>query len=150
MLGRLSPLTWLWHHKGRCAVWSPLSQPPGLPGNPKEPGVQGALGTGNTGACQFRHSPQLAEAATCYLATDTYGYFYPLAIEAAAPWMPAFTSFSSFLLLPLSRHLLNEQLWRLRCSAPLRSASRELAQSFLPAPFLGLPLGVSTDAGPCP
>ena len=31
-----------------------------------------------------------------------------------------------------------------------RSASRELAQSFLPAPFLGLPLGMSTDVRPCP
>ena len=31
-----------------------------------------------------------------------------------------------------------------------QSALRELAQSFLPAPFLGLPLGVSTGAGALP
>jgi len=52
--------------------------------------------------------------------------------------MPAFTSIFSFLLLPLPRHLLNEELsWRLRCSASLQSAPRILAQSLSPAPFLG-------------
>ena len=65
--------------------------------------------------------------------------------------MPAFTSFFNFLLLPLPRHPLNEQIsWRLRCSASARPASRELAQSFLPAPFFGLPLGVSTRRGALP
>ena len=73
------------------------------------------------------------------------------AIEAGGSLNARFQEFLQLPAVALPRHLLNEQLsWRLRCSASVRSASRELAQSFLPAPFLGLPLGVSTDVGPCP
>ena len=80
--------------------------------------------------------------------------FYPLAIEAGGPLNARFHEFLQLLAVassPSPAESQNEQLsWRLRCSASVRSASRELAQSFLPAPFLGLPLGVSTDVGPCP
>ena len=52
-------------------------------------------------------------------------------------------------MLPLPLRLLNEQLsWRLRCSASLQQAPRELAQSFLPALFLEVPLGCPKTWGP--
>ena len=63
--------------------------------------------------------------------------------------MPAFTSFFNFLLLPLPRHPLNKQLsWRLRCSASVQSAPRELAHSFLLPRFSDCPWRCPQTLGP--
>ena len=72
-----------------------------------------------------------------------------IVLSLAVPWMPTFSSYFKFLMLPHPLRLLSDQLsWPLRCSASMQLAPRELAQSFLPAPFLGLPRDVHRRGAP--
>ena len=76
--------------------------------------------------------------------------FYPLAIEAGGTLNARFHEFLQLLAVASSTSPAERAAFMAFALQRVRAVSLKVtSQSSLPAPFLGLPLGVSTDVGPC-